>query len=248
MSLLPSLKDEYRAWVFGASGGIGAAFVRALAADPRCSSVHAGARDPDTVAKGPGINAFGFDLLDEASIAAAVETAIVAGPPDLVLVATGVLHGQGLAPEKSLRALDAAALAQAMALNAIGPALIAKHALPRLAKGTKAVCAALSARVGSIADNRTGGWHGYRASKAALNQLMRTCAIETAHRNPHAIVATLHPGTVDTAMSKPFQAGVVPSRLFTPDASAGHLLAVIDTLSPADTGGFFAWDAQPIPF
>jgi NAD(P)-dependent dehydrogenase (short-subunit alcohol dehydrogenase family) len=110
------------------------------------------------------------------------------------------------------------------------------------------VFAALSARLGSISDNRSGGWHAYRASKAALNQLIRTCSIELATRNKNAVCVALHPGTVDTAMSKPFQAGVAPGQLFSGDASARHLLAVIDRLSAADSGGFFAWDGQRISY
>lgn len=139
-------------------------------------------------------------------------------------------------------------MARLYAINAIGPALIAKHMLPLLPRARKSVFAALSARVGSIADNRLGGWHGYRASKAALNQLIRTCAIEMAIKNKRAICVTLHPGTVDTRLSQPFQSGLAPERLFTPEVSAARLLDVIDALTPAHSGQLFAWDGQPIPF
>lgn len=246
MTVLTSLTDGYRAAVFGASGGIGAALVRQLADDPRCARIHAGSRRA-AAASGKTIP-FTFDLTDETSIAVAAAAAGADGPLDLVFVATGILHGQGLSPEKTLRALDGEKLMASYRINAVGPALIAKHWLPLLARDRKAVFAALSARVGSIGDNRTGGWHGYRASKAALNQLIRTCAIEVARRSPLAVCAALHPGTVDTALSEPFQGNVAPGKLFSPDTSAGHLLRVIDGLVPGDSGGLFAWDGAAIPY
>jgi NAD(P)-dependent dehydrogenase (short-subunit alcohol dehydrogenase family) len=241
---LPSLPTGFRAAVFGASGGIGAALAERLAADGRASVVYAGARRTQQPAD--RVIPFAFDLEDPASIAAAADR--IDGPLHLVIVATGVLHADGMAPEKTWRALDANALARAFAINATGPALIARHMLDRLARGEKAVFAALSARVGSIEDNRLGGWHAYRASKAALNMLMRTFAVELAQRNPAAIAASLHPGTVDTPLSQPFQRGVARERLFPPAQSADHLLRVIDTLTPQDSGGLFAWDGARIPF
>jgi NAD(P)-dependent dehydrogenase (short-subunit alcohol dehydrogenase family) len=190
-----------------------------------------------------------FDLRDEASIAAAAARCGADGPLHLVFVATGVLHdGAGLQPEKSWRALTAQSLAQSFAVNAIGPALLAKHFLEGLATGEKAVFAALSARVGSIEDNRLGGWHSYRAAKAALHMLVRTFAIELARRNPTALCIALHPGTVDTALSRPFQSGVPDGRLFTPRHAAECLLQVIDTLDASASGNAFAWDGQRLPF
>jgi NAD(P)-dependent dehydrogenase (short-subunit alcohol dehydrogenase family) len=153
-----------------------------------------------------------------------------------------------LQPEKSWRALTAQSLAQSFAVNAIGPALLAKHFLEGLATGEKAVFAALSARVGSIEDNRLGGWHSYRAAKAALHMLVRTFAIELARRNPTALCIALHPGTVDTALSRPFQSGVPDGRLFTPRHAAECLLQVIDTLDASASGNAFAWDGQRLPF
>ena len=232
--------------VFGASGALGAAMVRRLLADGRYSAVHAGARDPALVPQ--GAVPFQFDLTSEASIAAAMET--LAAAPALVIVATGLLHDEaaGIAPEKSWRALDAAAMAQVYAANAIGPALIAKHVLPRLPRDRRAVFAVLSARVGSIEDNRLGGWHSYRASKAALNMLVRNFAIELSRSHPQAVAAALHPGTVDSRLSAPFQRGVAPDKLFSPDQSAGYLLDVLDGLTPADSGGLFAWDGTRLPY
>jgi NAD(P)-dependent dehydrogenase (short-subunit alcohol dehydrogenase family) len=176
--------------------------------------------------------------------------AAVAGLRDLaaVIVATGVLHRDGRSPERDWRQIDAGWMAENFAANAILPALVAKHALPLLRRGQKAVFAALSARVGSIGDNRLGGWHSYRASKAALNQIIRTLAHELARKNPTALAVCLHPGTVDSAMSRPFQRGVAPEKLFTPAISAAHLWRVLDTLTAADTGSFHDWAGKPIPW
>ncbi len=232
--------------VFGANGAIGAALVRRLLADERYSAVHAGARDPAKVPQ--GAIPFAFDLSDEASIAAAA-TGLPENPA-LVIVATGLLHddAHGVAPEKSWRALDGATMAQVFAANTIGPALIAKHVLPRLPRRSRAVFAALSAKVGSIEDNRLGGWHSYRASKAALNMLICNFAIELSRSHPQAIAAALHPGTVDSQLSAPFQRGVAPEKLFSPDQSAGYLLDVLHGLTPADSGGLFAWDGTRLPY
>lgn len=236
----------YRALVFGSTGGIGAALTRELAADPRCAQVYAAARQPAPAA--PGVTPLAFSLEDEASIAAAVAHAAADGPLDLVVVATGMLHGPALQPEKSWRAIDAAALEQAFRVNTIGPALIAKHALAHLPRDRKAVFAALSARVGSISDNRLGGWHAYRASKAALNMLVRTWSIELALRHPQAVCVALHPGTVATGLSAPFRRHVPAGQLLTPAQSAAALLAVIEQLSATDSGKLFAWDGTEIPF
>lgn len=188
----------------------------------------------------------GLDLEDESSIAAAAGR-IAQGPaPALILVATGVLH-HGETPERSFRAMTAEHLLRDYRVNTVGPALVAKHFLPLLPRDRRAVFAALSARVGSIGDNRLGGWHSYRASKAALNMIVRNLAIEMARSHPQAIVAGLHPGTVNTGLSEPFQRGVSPETLFTSAVSAGHLVGVLDGLSPADSGGVFAWDGARIP-
>ncbi|MBU3671108.1 MAG: SDR family NAD(P)-dependent oxidoreductase [Sinobacteraceae bacterium] len=240
LPVLSSFASPLRALVFGASGGLGAAFAAELSNHPRVARVYSAARR----AAAP----WQFTLQDEASISGVVAAATAEGPLDLVLVATGVLHDAQLRPEKSWRSLDAAALAEAFAVNATGPALIAKHALGHLRRDAKSVFACLSARVGSIEDNRLGGWHAYRASKAALNMLVRTCAVELRQRNPGALCVALHPGTVDTALSAPFQSAVDPAKLFTPTRSARALLGVLDRLTPADSGRLWAWDGQPIPF
>ena len=165
---------------------------------------------------------------------------------DLAIVTTGMVHDAEQRPERALKELDPAKLARSFAINTVAPALVAKHLIPKMPRDRRAVFAVLGARVGSIGDNRTGGWHSYRASKAALVMLMKTIAIETARNRPEAIVVTLHPGTVDTGMSKPFQGNVAPEKLFTPAFAAEQLLRVIDSLTPADSGGHFAWDGTRI--
>lgn len=246
MSILETLKPDYRAVVFGASGGIGGALVKLLARDAHCAHIYTGSRKRLTT--GPKCTPFEFDLLDEDSIARASQKISAEGEIDLVMVATGLLHLDTLKPEKGMRWLAPQALAHSYAVNAVGPALIAKHMLSLLPRDRKSAFAALSARVGSISDNRLGGWHAYRASKAGLNQLVRTCAIELAAKNKHAVCVTLHPGTVDTSLSKPFQAGVAAGKLFTPEVSAGYLLQVVNTLTPTQSGQCLSWDGSVIPY
>lgn len=186
-----------------------------------------------------------LDLCDETSIAAAARSVGERCAPTLIFVATGILHS-GEQPERSYRAMTADHLMRDFQVNAVGPALAAKHFLPLMSRDRRAVFVALSARVGSISDNRLGGWHAYRASKAALNMVLKTVAVEVARTHPLAVVAGLHPGTTATHLSAPFQKGVAPEKLFTPAFAAERLLAVIETLTPTDSGGVFAWDGQPI--
>lgn len=224
------------ALVIGAGGGIGAALVRALEASGRFDRVIGLGRTSEPP----------LDLRDEASVASAIAGAAAAGEPRLVIHAAGVLHGPGMSPEKSLSRIDPAAMAEAFAINATGPALVMKHVLPRLPRRGRCVFAALSARVGSIGDNRLGGWYAYRASKAALNQLVRTAAIELARRNPEALCVALHPGTVATALSAPF-VGDDPGAQ-SPETAAGKLLAVLDALPADASGGFFDAEGRTVPW
>jgi NAD(P)-dependent dehydrogenase (short-subunit alcohol dehydrogenase family) len=245
--------DPVGAVVVGATGGLGAAFVEALVARGTFATVLALSRSGpsgESVA-GPGATRVvraRIDLTDEASIAAAAALARTLAPPRRVIVATGLLHApDGLRPEKSLAMLDGARLARLFAVNASGPALVAKHFLPLMPREGRAVFAAISARVGSISDNRLGGWYGYRASKAALNMLLRTAAIEWARTAREGVCVGLHPGTVDSALSRPFQANVPEGRLFEAADSAAKLLEVLDRLGPADSGRVFAWDGTEVP-
>lgn len=227
--------QDQAAVVIGASGGIGAAVAGLLRASGRFAVVHALSRSET-----------GFDLEDEASIGAAAERVAKGPAPTLIFVATGVLH-HGFEPERGYRALTADHMLRDYRINTVGPALVAKHFLPLLPRDRRAVFVALSARVGSIGDNRLGGWHSYRASKAALNMVLKNLAVELGRTHPRAVVAGLHPGTVDTGLSAPFQKGVQPETLFTAADAAERLLAVLDGLSPADNGGVFAWDGQRVP-
>lgn len=225
--------------VIGASGGIGGALEAALIEEGAFAIVHGFARSRS----GPSY----LDLTVEESIAAAAAHVGQGPPPSLIIVATGLLHGGDHGPEKAVRDLDADWLAEQYAVNAIGPALVAKHFLPIMPKSGRAVFAALSARVGSISDNRLGGWYGYRASKAALNMLVRTLAIEERRRNDRAIVVTLHPGTVNTALSRPFQNNVQPGRLFDPERAALQLLDVIEELQVSDSGKQIDFEGIEVP-
>lgn len=215
-----------RALVIGASGGIGQAMVAALR--HRGSAVVTVSRAAD-----------GLDVTDAESVARVLGG--IAGPFDLIFVAVGMLG----VPEKSLEAIDAAAMAQVFAVNAIGPALILRHAARLLPRKGRSVCAVLSARVGSIGDNRIGGWHSYRASKAALNQIVRGAAIELKRSHRESIVVALHPGTVAT----PFTADYAGRhRTVSAAVAAANLLAVIDGLDPAQSGGFLDYAGAAIPW
>ena len=237
-----------RCVVIGASGGIGSAFVDHLLSRDTVERVYGFARSTEFGGDSQRLTRGHIDFGDSAKIEAAAEQVKADGPVDLVIVATGLLHADGgFGPEKSLRQLDAEALGRAYLVNAIGPMLVAKHFLPLLTKDEKAVFAALSARVGSISDNRIGGWYGYRAAKAALNQMLRTASIEHQRRWPHSVIIGLHPGTVDTGLSKPFQRNVAEGKLFSAQHSTAQMLDVIDRVSPADSGHVFAYDGTQVP-
>ncbi|MGF1446164.1 MAG: SDR family NAD(P)-dependent oxidoreductase [Pikeienuella sp.] len=242
--MMHSLPRPLRAVVIGSSGGLGAALAAALAADPGIR-VHAFSRSgnaPDGTLPGA------IDLLDTASIRAAADRVAAAGEPapQLVIVASGYLHGAAGGPEKSWRQIAPEPMAHAFAINATGPALVARHFLDLLPRKQRAIFAALSARVGSISDNRSGGWYGYRASKAALNQIIKCLAIE-GHRTRRAlVVAGLQPGTVRTGLSAPFRSQISEEALFTPEDAAANLLAVLDGLTPEQSGGLFDWSGAEI--
>lgn len=232
-----------RAAIFGATGGIGRALAIALADNG--TEVWAGSRSgdvPEGCARG-----FRFDLMDEASIAQVAE-AMADTPPDLVVVATGVLTlADGTGPERTLKQIDGTSMNLLFLLNTVGPALVAKHMLPLFPRKGRSVFAALSARVGSIGDNGLGGWHSYRASKAALNMLLKNFAIELARTHRESVVLGLHPGTVDTRLSEPFQSNLPDGQLTHPADAAANLLAVLGEVMAEDSGKVFDWKGEPIP-
>jgi NAD(P)-dependent dehydrogenase (short-subunit alcohol dehydrogenase family) len=246
---LHSFGSKLNVAIVGATGGLGRAFVEALIPFPTVLNIFCLSRSNIQIDNNKTAW-YHLDLEDEDSIiAAAASIHQSVGDLHLVIVATGMLHdGDRLQPEKSWRDIDGSAIESVFRLNTIGPALIAKHFLPLLAHKQKSVFTALSARIGSIEDNHLGGWHSYRASKAALHMLLKNFAIELARRNPQAICIGIHPGTVDTGLSKPFQANVQNNKLFSPKFSAHRLLNVIDGVSAGDSGAILAWDGKTIPY
>ena len=230
--MMHSLPEGYRALVFGASGAIGSALVQQLQCDPRCASVQGVSRQSTP----------GLDLLSDPSIQACALVLASQGPFHVVLDATGALTVNGRGPEKRLDELDASHLLAALHLNAVGPGLLLKHFAPLLATGQRVIWGKLSARVGSIEDNRKGGWYGYRAAKAALNMLLQTSAIEIARRRPMALVVALQPGTVQSGLSQPF----VGDDAMRPDEAARRLLAALDGLQPTGRAQFVDHQGQAI--
>ena len=229
---MQSLREGYRALVLGASGAIGQAFVQALQADPRCSAVQAISRGQPQA----------WDQSDAASLAALA--AQIEGPLHLVVDATGALTIDGQGPEKRLQELDAQRLLRNLQVNAVGPALLLRHLSPLLARGERVIWAKLSARVGSIEDNHKGGWYGYRAAKAALNQLLQTAAIEIGRQRPLAVVAALQPGTVRSALSQPF----VGDEALPPEVSVQGLLQALDVAPAAGRAVFLDHRGQSVPW
>ncbi len=230
-------------------GGIGAALVADLLARDNVARIFSLQRQPRGLSADSRLLELACDALDEASMDAAVDR--ITGECDhlhLAINAVGMLHGDTLRPEKRLRDLRPDALQTLFAVNAMFLPLLARRLGPLLRHREPAVLASLSARVGSIGDNHLGGWYSYRAAKAAQNQLLRTLALEWRRRLPLGCVSLLHPGTTATPLSEPFQANVPPAQLFSPERSAGLLLDVLERLAPEQSGGFWAWDGQPIPW
>ena len=230
---MASLGDGYRALVIGASGTLGTAFCEQLEQDPRCAGVRALGRH--TVPE--------LDLERPETIASAATELAAEAPYQLIVHAAGLLHRDGIKPEKSLSAIELEALQTVFQVNALGPAMVLRHFLPLL--DPMGAMAMLSAKVGSIGDNRLGGWYAYRASKAALNMLIKTAAIELARTRPQSRLLSLHPGTVVSGLSQPFRGA---SRARPADVAAAQLLTLIDQLTPADSGHFFAYDGERLPW
>ncbi len=230
---LASLGDGYRALVIGASGALGTAFCELLKQDPRCAGVRALGRH--TVPE--------LDLERPETIANAATELAAEAPYQLIVHAAGLLHRDRIKPEKSFSAIESEALQAVFQVNTLGPALVLRHFLPLLEP--RGAMAMLSAKVGSIGDNRLGGWYAYRASKAALNMLIKTAAIELARTRPQSRLLSLHPGTVVSGLSQPFR-GATNAR--PADIAAAQLLTLIDQLTPADSGHFFAYDGERLPW
>ncbi|WP_349357620.1 SDR family NAD(P)-dependent oxidoreductase [Stappia sp.] len=233
---LDSFPQGGTAVVIGASGGIGAAFFSHLEASGRFARLVGLSRASDPP----------LDLLEEASIERAAAHVRDLGDLRLVIDATGILSDAEMQPEKTLRQIDPRQMARAYAINAIGPALLLKHFGRLFPRNGKSVFATLSAKVGSIGDNGLGGWISYRAAKSGLNQIVKTASIELARRTPELAVVALHPGTVDTPLSKPFAKAGLTVR--TPEEATEHMLSVIESLDGGETGGFFSYTGERLPW
>ncbi|SDQ94360.1 SDR family NAD(P)-dependent oxidoreductase [Pseudovibrio sp. Tun.PSC04-5.I4] len=232
--------------IFGASGAIGSAVVVECAKRYADAQIFAFARTRERVPLSPLVHHHGLDVDDETSLAADAQNLKSGGGLDLVFVATGQLHSSGTRPEKTIRSLSASAMQEIYQANTVLPAIIMKHFLPLLSKDRKTVFAAISARVGSISDNRLGGWYSYRASKAALNMLIKCASVEMRRSHPEACLVGIHPGTVDSALSKPFQRAVPEGKLFSPSYSAGMILTALEHLEASQSGKCFAYDGTEI--
>jgi NAD(P)-dependent dehydrogenase (short-subunit alcohol dehydrogenase family) len=251
--LIAGLETAASTLVIGATGGIGLALVQHLLSHPGVLHVTAAARHADqSIALAALLQAYPerlritvADITDTSSLGL-LANQLRAAPLHLAINATGLLHDDNLQPEKNLAAVSNANLQQVFAVNAFGPILLAQALLPLMRHGQPAVFASLSARVGSIGDNRLGGWYAYRAAKAAQNQFLKTAAIECRRTHPQLSIQLLHPGTVDSELSRPFQRGVAAQQLFTPDTAASQLLDVLSTATAENSGRFIAWDGNEI--
>lgn len=240
------------ALIVGAGQGIGLEFVKQFLSTNRADRLYATYRNPKsdlvTIAD-PRLRCLPMDITDETQIADAIaEIQTETSALHYVINCVGILHDSTMQPEKSLRQINAENLLRYFQINSVGGVLLAKQVQPLLKHRDRALFATISAKVGSIGDNHLGGWYGYRASKAALNMLMRTAAIEYKRTCPRAIVVTLHPGTTDTELSRPFQRNVPPEKLFSCDRTVKQLLTVLDGLQEGDSGEFFSWDGSRLPW
>ncbi|MBE9047803.1 SDR family NAD(P)-dependent oxidoreductase [Pleurocapsales cyanobacterium LEGE 10410] len=253
--MLPEI-NRINALIVGASQGIGLGFVRALLQQDNLQKIYATYRSKQTARDllaleqqhRDRLECLQVDITDESQIAAAAHKIQESKQLHLAIYCVGVLHEENLSPEKSLRQINAENLIYSFQVNSIGAVLLAKHLMPLFNKSDRSIFACISAKVGSIGDNRLGGWYGYRASKAALNMLLKTTAIEYSRRCPKTIVVALHPGTTDTRLSRPFQKNVPPGKLFPVEHTVELLSKVIAGLSIKDSGEFFSWDGSQLPW
>ena len=235
-SIGSSFEAGSKAIIFGASGAIGSAFVTFLTAEYQFQVF-------ELSRSGGGMP---FDVFDEATIEAAAKDLATQGPFDLLINCIGLLHDEtGIVPEKNLKQLNGDSLGKYFRINTIGPALVLKHFTPLMPRDRRSVFASLSARVGSLGDNRLGGWYGYRASKAAHNMILKNAAIELARTHPSAVLAAIHPGTVRSALSDPYAKG---HAVFSPSDAVRRIFSVVNDLRPEHSGEFFAYDGSIIPW
>lgn len=230
--------------VIGASGAIGSAFVEYYSKDESVKTVYACSRNKQSYDNNR-IKSLELDIENQESIKDAAEK-ITGNFLDHIIIATGVLHSKNFGPEKSIKEIKQDNMAKVISINAIGPSIVGRYFIPLLRKDAKSVIAFLSARVGSISDNKLGGWYSYRASKSALNQVVKNFSIELKRTNPKAIVLALQPGTVDSNLSEPFKKNVAPDKLFTPEQSRELLTNVIENATTNDSGNLLAYDGETI--
>jgi NAD(P)-dependent dehydrogenase (short-subunit alcohol dehydrogenase family) len=230
--------------IIGSSGAIGNAFVEHYLKDNSIQNIFTFSRNA-AVHSSNKVSSFEIDVESQDSIQKAAQQ-IQDHIIDRVIIASGILHNESFGPEKSIKDLNYETFAKVYSINTIGPALIGRYFIPLMNKNEKSVIAFLSARVGSISDNKTGGWYAYRASKTALNQIIKSFSIELRRTNPNAIIFGLQPGTVDSELSEPFKRNVKEGNLFTPEYSVLQLKNIIDTASPSDSGKLISWDGEEI--
>ncbi|MBW4568470.1 MAG: SDR family NAD(P)-dependent oxidoreductase [Tolypothrix carrinoi HA7290-LM1] len=243
--------------IVGASQGIGLGFVQNLLQDDRITKIYATYRQRESASElitiesenSEKLTCLQIDITDESQIIEAVQKIrSEVNKLHFVINCVGLLHDESLQPEKSLRQINSDNLLRYFQVNSIGTVLLAKHLLPLFRHQERSIFASISAKIGSIGDNQLGGWYGYRASKAALNMFMRTVAIEYGRNSPKTIVVTLHPGTTDTQLSRPFQGNVPAEKLFSVERTVSQLLTVIEQLQQEDSGQFFSWDGSRLPW
>lgn len=256
MSFITNIQNA-NVMIIGASQGIGLGFIKKLIQDEKISKIYATYRNYNTAEdllslaeKYPDkLTCLIMDITDESQIITSVEhISTEVNKLHLVINCVGILHDDNIQPEKSLKHINSENLLRYFQINSIGAVLLAKHLLPLFRHKEPSIFATISAKVGSIGDNQLGGWYGYRASKAALNMLMKNVAIEYKRTCPQTLVVTLHPGTTDTRLSRPFQRNVPPEKLFSVERTVSQLLTVIEQLQEGDSGEFFSWDGSKLPW
>tara|TARA_E500000081_G_scaffold131993_1_gene142661 strand:- start:403 stop:1116 length:714 start_codon:yes stop_codon:yes gene_type:complete len=230
--------------VIGSSGAIGSAFVDHYINDQSINSIFSFSRSSIGIDNNK-VKHFSIDIENENSVQDAAKS-VEEINFDEIIIASGLLHTNEFGPEKSIKDLKADNILKVLNVNTVGPAIIGKYFLPLLNKDNKSVMAFLSARVGSISENKLGGWYAYRASKSALNQVIKTFSIELKRTNPKAIIIGLQPGTVDSELSAPFKRSVSNNKLFTAEYSVSQLLEVIERADESSSGNLISWDGEII--